>query len=101
MKVAVVGAGVSGLAAAYELARSGGARVTVYEEEECLGGHAKSVGVDGVGRVDLGFMVFNRVGTTTSMLSHTPWVPSDIYSSATPSRSTPWLFSFLTSIIYI
>uniref|UniRef100_A0ACD5WAK3 Uncharacterized protein n=1 Tax=Avena sativa TaxID=4498 RepID=A0ACD5WAK3_AVESA len=62
MKVAVVGAGVSGLAAAQELARSGGARVTVYEKEECLGGgHAKSVAVDGVGRLDLGFMVFNRV----------------------------------------
>ncbi|TVU05041.1 hypothetical protein EJB05_48189 [Eragrostis curvula] len=69
MRVAVVGAGVSGLAAAHELARSGGGdvRVTVYEKEECLGGHARTVAVDDAGggrgtvHLDLGFMVFNRV----------------------------------------
>jgi predicted NAD/FAD-binding protein len=62
MRVAVVGAGVSGLAAAHELARTGGgrARVTVYEAEESLGGHARTADVDGV-HLDLGFMVFNRV----------------------------------------
>uniref|UniRef100_A0A8R7P9E2 Amine oxidase domain-containing protein n=1 Tax=Triticum urartu TaxID=4572 RepID=A0A8R7P9E2_TRIUA len=61
MRVAVVGAGVSGLAAAHELARAGGAaRVTVYEAEESLGGHARTADVDGV-HLDLGFMVFNRV----------------------------------------
>ncbi|CAN6174925.1 unnamed protein product [Urochloa humidicola] len=51
MRVAVVGAGVSGLAAAHELARSGGGgvRVTVYEEEECLGGHARTVAVEDAG----------------------------------------------------
>lgn len=64
MRVAVVGAGLSGLAAAHELASSGGVRVTVYEKEDYLGG-AKTVVVDG-GRtgsvpVDLGFMVFNPV----------------------------------------
>ncbi|KAI4967900.1 hypothetical protein ZWY2020_005514 [Hordeum vulgare] len=37
MRVAVVGAGVRGLAAAHELARSG-ASVTLYEQEEHLGG---------------------------------------------------------------
>jgi cyclopropane-fatty-acyl-phospholipid synthase len=64
MTVAVVGAGVSGLAAAHELARAGGgrARVTVYEAEESLGGHARTADVDGV-LLDLGFMVFNRVRT--------------------------------------
>ncbi|CAL5087453.1 unnamed protein product [Urochloa decumbens] len=68
MRVAVVGAGVSGLAAAHELARSGGGgvRVTVYEKEECLGGHARTVAVEdaaggGTVHLDLGFMVFNRV----------------------------------------
>ncbi|KAJ1288403.1 hypothetical protein BS78_02G086900 [Paspalum vaginatum] len=65
MRVAVVGAGLSGLAAAYELARSGETRVTLYEKEDHLGGDAKTVAVDngGTGRVlvDLGFMAFNRV----------------------------------------
>lgn len=73
MRVAVVGAGVSGLAAAHELARSGGgARVTVYEKEDCLGGHARTVAVDdddaaaGTVQLDLGFMVFNRVRTSSA-----------------------------------
>ncbi|XP_052163545.1 uncharacterized protein LOC127780650 [Oryza glaberrima] len=64
-RVAVVGAGVSGLAAAHEAARGGGGvRVTLYEREDSLGGHARTVAVDGdAGPVDLdlGFMVFNRV----------------------------------------
>lgn len=46
MKVAVVGGGVTGLAAAHELARSGGARVTLYEKEDHLGGYARAVDVD-------------------------------------------------------
>ncbi|KAF8016607.1 hypothetical protein BT93_H1968 [Corymbia citriodora subsp. variegata] len=59
MKVGVIGGGVSGLVAAYEVAR-GGAKVVVYEKEDYLGGHAKTVSIDGVD-LDLGFMVFNRV----------------------------------------
>uniref|UniRef100_A0A0A8YSL3 Amine oxidase domain-containing protein n=1 Tax=Arundo donax TaxID=35708 RepID=A0A0A8YSL3_ARUDO len=62
MRVAVVGGGVSGLSAAHELSRSGCARVTVYEKEEYLGGHARTVAVDDAAvHLDLGFMVFNRV----------------------------------------
>ena len=65
MRVAVVGGGVSGLAAAHELlATSGGSgvRVTLYEEEDRLGGHARTVDVgDGV-QLDLGFMSFSQVG---------------------------------------
>ncbi|VAH54011.1 unnamed protein product [Triticum turgidum subsp. durum] len=68
MRVAVVGGGVSGLAAAHELLLAandgGGVRVTLYEQEESLGGHARTVAVDdGAGRVqlDLGFMSFNQV----------------------------------------
>lgn len=59
MRVAVVGAGISGLGAAYELAKAG-VKVCLYEKEDNLGGHAKTVTVDGVD-LDLGFMVFNRV----------------------------------------
>ncbi|KAL0388381.1 UNVERIFIED_CONTAM: Sphingolipid C9-methyltransferase 1 [Sesamum radiatum] len=58
-RVAVVGGGVSGLAAAYILAKDG-AEVVVYEKDDTLGGHAKTVIVDGTS-LDLGFMVFNCV----------------------------------------
>ena len=66
MRVAVVGAGISGLVAAYTLAK-GGVEVVLYEKEDYLGGHAKTVTVDGVD-LDLGFMVFNRVSATTLLL---------------------------------
>ncbi|WMV48040.1 hypothetical protein MTR67_041425 [Solanum verrucosum] len=59
MEVAVVGAGISGLVAAYELAKSG-VKVVIYEKENYLRGHAKTVTVDGVD-LDVGFIVFNRV----------------------------------------
>ncbi|XXG76992.1 hypothetical protein AAC387_Pa08g1236 [Persea americana] len=59
MRVAVIGAGVSGLGAAHVLAKAG-VDVVVYEKEDYLGGHAKTVTFDGVD-LDLGFMVFNRV----------------------------------------
>lgn len=59
MRVAVIGAGVSGLVAAYTLAKAG-VDVVLYEKEDHLGGHAWTVRVDGTD-VDLGFMVFNGV----------------------------------------
>ncbi|KAM0865191.1 hypothetical protein ACQ4PT_043423 [Festuca glaucescens] len=67
MRVAVVGGGVSGLAAAHELLSTGGGgvRVTLYEEEESLGGHDRTVAVsDGAAgsvQLDLGFLSFNQV----------------------------------------
>eukprot|EP00262_Sarcandra_glabra_P015120 TRINITY_DN4593_c0_g2_i1.p1 TRINITY_DN4593_c0_g2~~TRINITY_DN4593_c0_g2_i1.p1 ORF type:complete len:678 (-),score=92.22 TRINITY_DN4593_c0_g2_i1:579-2612(-) len=59
MRVAVIGAGVSGLVSAYVLAKAS-VEVVLYEKEDYLGGHARTVTVDGVA-LDLGFMVFNRV----------------------------------------
>lgn len=64
MKVAVIGAGISGLVSAYVLAKAG-VDVVLYEKEEYLGGHAKTVTFDGV-ELDLGFMVFNRVSNDIS-----------------------------------
>jgi phytoene dehydrogenase-like protein len=58
-RVAVVGSGCAGLAAAHALSRAG-VRVTLLEAAECVGGHADTRLVEGV-PVDVGFMVFNRV----------------------------------------
>jgi len=62
-RVAIVGAGIAGLAAAYELAKAG-AYVVLYEKDDYVGGHAKTVVVNGVD-LELGFMVFNRVSPKT------------------------------------
>eukprot|EP00898_Chlorokybus_atmophyticus_P001648 jgi/Chlat1/2484/Chrsp175S02424 len=59
LRVAVVGGGVAGLAAAWRVAAAGHS-VTLYERDVEVGGHARTVQVDGV-EVDVGFMVFNRV----------------------------------------
>ena len=64
-RVAVVGAGISGLAATRALDRSAGQpiAVTLFEAEAAAGGHARTVDVtiDGVaGAVDVGFLVYNE-----------------------------------------
>ena len=58
-RIAVIGAGISGMAAAYLLSRDHA--VTVYEAEPRLGGHARTVvaGKDSDQPVDTGFIVFN------------------------------------------
>lgn len=61
MKIAVVGAGVSGLVCAYHLAQRHA--VTLFESEPRLGGHAHTVEVDVGGEthaVDTGFIVYNE-----------------------------------------
>jgi predicted NAD/FAD-binding protein len=60
MKFAIVGAGISGLAAAHLLAREH--EITVFEAGERPGGHANTVRVDtenATHHVDTGFIVFN------------------------------------------
>ena len=66
MKVAVVGSGISGLAACHAL--RGHARLTLFEAGTYFGGHTNTVDVtlpDAQGRplqhgVDTGFLVFNE-----------------------------------------
>lgn len=67
MKVAVVGAGISGLVSAFVLAKAG-VEVVVFEKEHYLGGHSKTVHFHGLD-LDLGFMVFNRVRFLSLSLS--------------------------------
>jgi len=58
-KIAVIGAGISGMGAAYEL--GGSHDVTLFEVEPRLGGHARTImaGKNGDQPVDTGFIVFN------------------------------------------
>ena len=60
-RIAVVGAGISGMAAAHLLAADNA--VVLFESENRLGGHARTVmaGKRGDQPVDTGFIVFNRV----------------------------------------
>ncbi|MGV8933374.1 MAG: NAD(P)/FAD-dependent oxidoreductase [Gallionellaceae bacterium] len=61
-KIAVVGAGISGLASAYRLVQAGH-QVTLFEANDYFGGHTHTVDVtlDGMTYgVDTGFLVFNH-----------------------------------------
>ncbi|HXC56474.1 MAG TPA: FAD-dependent oxidoreductase [Rhizomicrobium sp.] len=60
-KIAIIGTGISGLAAAYLLDQRH--EVTVYEKAARIGGHTRTVTVDYDGKaipVDTGFIVFNE-----------------------------------------
>ena len=61
MKIAVIGAGISGLGSAYIL--SSKYEVDLYEKDNRLGGHARTTKVEDEGKilgVDTGFLVFNE-----------------------------------------
>ena len=61
-RIAIIGAGVSGLVCAYLLDRDHD--VTLFEAEERVGGHANTTRVELEGRsfdVDTGFVVYNEV----------------------------------------
>lgn len=85
-RVAIVGGGISGLAAAWLLKDEH--RVVLYEAESRLGGHARTVlaGRRGDQPVDTGFIVFNRINYPhlSAMFDalDVPIAPSDMSFSA-------------------
>lgn len=84
LRIAVIGAGVSGLSAAWLL--SSRHQVTLFEGDARLGGHAHTAeapgGPDGVIPVDTGFIVFNEDNypNFTALLKHlgTPSIDADM-----------------------
>ncbi|MCX7561139.1 FAD-dependent oxidoreductase [Sulfitobacter sp. F26204] len=86
-RIAVIGGGISGLAAAYLLAPQHA--VTVYEAAPKLGGHARTViaGRNGNQPVDTGFIVFNYANyphlTRMFQTLDVPVVKSDMSFGAT------------------
>lgn len=88
-RIAVVGAGVSGLGAAYALKDT--AEVVVYEARDRLGGHANTVDAPagpggGPVAVDTGFIVFN----TLNYPNMTRWFDE----LGVPTRDTDMSFAF-------
>jgi len=69
LNIAVVGSGISGLAAAWLLSKRH--RVTLFEADDRLGGHSNTVMADGV-PVDTGFIVYNErtYPNLTALLRH-------------------------------
>ena len=62
MKIAVIGAGISGNYAAYKLSKNH--EVTVFEKRERLGGHSATIDIEYDGQqiaVDTGFIVYNEL----------------------------------------
>lgn len=111
MKIAVVGSGISGLSAAWQLSRDGH-DVALYEAGHYFGGHTNTVDVDIDGQqfgVDTGFLVFNHrtypnlvrlfeqlnVHTSASDMSFAVKMPM---SSSTGARTLEWAGSNLDTV---
>ena len=111
MKIAVIGAGISGLSAAWQLSRDGH-DVSLYEAGTYFGGHTNTVDVSVDGQrfgVDTGFLVFNhrtypnlvrlfdelQVHTTASDMSFAAKMP---VSAKAGARVLEWAGSNLDTV---
>lgn len=75
MRIAVIGAGIAGNAAAWALTVGSPHDVTVFEKEPRLGGHSATVDIDYDGAtitVDTGFIVYNELNypNLTALFAH-------------------------------
>ncbi|NRB10653.1 MAG: FAD-dependent oxidoreductase [Rickettsiaceae bacterium] len=73
MRIAIIGSGISGLAAAYILTQKHD--ITVYEKNDYIGGHSRTIEVEVEKKlvpIDTGFIVFNKKNYPylTSLLDH-------------------------------
>ena len=62
-RIAIIGTGIAGLAAAHRLHAAGRRDLTLYEAGDHVGGHTATVDVTVAGRryaIDTGFIVFNE-----------------------------------------
>lgn len=94
MRIAVIGTGISGLGAAYIL--HGHHEVTVYEKNDYVGGHSRTIQISENGKnipLDTGFIVFNQRNypLLTGLFQHlnVPIVKSDMSFGA--SINNGWL----------
>ena len=92
MRVAIVGAGIAGLYAAWQLSRQH--ETTIFEANAYLGGHTNTVDVERYGRtwaIDTGFIVFNdwTYPNFIRMLTElgVAWQPSNMSFSLRCERS--------------
>ncbi len=111
MKIAVIGAGISGLSSAWQLSRAGH-EVALFEAGDYFGGHTHTVDIALEGRrfgVDTGFLVFNhrtypnlvrlfdelKVDTTASDMSFAVKMP---IRSGSGTRMLEWAGSNLDTV---
>lgn len=75
MRIAIIGTGIAGNAAAYALSTSTRHELTIYERDTRLGGHSATVDIDVDGTplaVDTGFIVYNEMNypNLTALFAH-------------------------------
>ena len=80
MKIAIIGSGISGLSAAWLLYQKH--EITVFEQNDYIGGHSNTVQAQDMPAVDTGFIVFNdwTYPNLIALLDHinVPTEPSDM-----------------------